>query len=144
MLLLSLFWVLLGLLIGALANAAKLRPAAWVRGGRLGMLGLGALVAVLRGWAVGAGHICDGDAWMRAGRGAPAPVDHVARPFPAHLTQAGGPAPRQGSAGLQAQVTHWRETQIRDLLPLCHAILAIDVLNRTDSACWSHSSNVLA
>jgi hypothetical protein len=50
MLLLSLFWVLLGLLIGALANAAKLRPAAWVRGGRLGMLGLGALVAVLGGW----------------------------------------------------------------------------------------------
>ena len=50
MLLLSLFWVLLGLLIGALANAAKLRPAAWVRGGRLGMLGLGALVAVSGGW----------------------------------------------------------------------------------------------
>jgi len=50
MLLLSLFWVLLGLIIGVLANAAKLRPAAWVRGGRLGMLGLGALVAVLGGW----------------------------------------------------------------------------------------------
>lgn len=50
MLLLSLFWMLLGLLIGALANAAKLRPAAWVHGGRLGMLGLGALVAVLGGW----------------------------------------------------------------------------------------------
>ena len=50
MLLLSLFWVLLGLLIGALANAAKLRPAAWDRGGRLGMLGLGALVALLGGW----------------------------------------------------------------------------------------------
>jgi hypothetical protein len=50
MLLLSLFWVVVGLLIGALANAAKLRPAAWVRGGRLGMLGLGALVAVLGGW----------------------------------------------------------------------------------------------
>jgi uncharacterized membrane protein YeaQ/YmgE (transglycosylase-associated protein family) len=50
MLLLSLFWLVLGLLIGALANAAKLRPAAWERGGRLGMLGLGALVAVLGGW----------------------------------------------------------------------------------------------
>jgi uncharacterized membrane protein YeaQ/YmgE (transglycosylase-associated protein family) len=50
MLLLSLFWVLLGLLIGALANAAKLRPAAWGRSGWLGMLGLGALVAVLGGW----------------------------------------------------------------------------------------------
>ncbi len=50
MLLLSLFWVVLGLLIGALANAAKLRPAAWGRGGWLGMLGLGALVALLGGW----------------------------------------------------------------------------------------------
>jgi hypothetical protein len=50
MLILSLIWVGLGLLIGVLANAAKLRPAAWVRGGRLGMLGLGALVAVLGGW----------------------------------------------------------------------------------------------
>ncbi len=50
MLILSLLWMLLGLLIGALANAAKLRPTAWVRGGRLGMLGLGALVALLGGW----------------------------------------------------------------------------------------------
>ena len=50
MLILSLFWLLLGLLIGALANAAKLRPAAWVRGGRMAMLGLGALVALLGGW----------------------------------------------------------------------------------------------
>ena len=50
MLILSLFWLLIGLLIGALANAAKLRPATWVRGGRLSMLGLGALVALLGGW----------------------------------------------------------------------------------------------
>ena len=50
MLILSLFWLLIGLPIGALALAAKLRPAAWVRGGRLGMLGLGALVALLGGW----------------------------------------------------------------------------------------------
>ena len=50
MLILSLCWLLLGLLIGALANAAKLRPAAWVRGGQLGMPGLGALVALLGGW----------------------------------------------------------------------------------------------
>ena len=50
MLILSLFWLFVGLLIGALANAAKLRPAEWVRGGRLGMLGLGALVALLGGW----------------------------------------------------------------------------------------------
>ncbi len=50
MLILSLFWLLLGLLIGALANAAKLRPTAWARGGRLSLLGLGALVALLGGW----------------------------------------------------------------------------------------------
>ena len=50
MLILSLLWLLIGLLIGALANAAKLRPATWVRGGRLRMLGLGALVALLGGW----------------------------------------------------------------------------------------------
>jgi uncharacterized membrane protein YeaQ/YmgE (transglycosylase-associated protein family) len=50
MLILSLLWVVLGLLIGALANAAKLRPAAWGRGGWLAMLGLGALAALLGGW----------------------------------------------------------------------------------------------
>ena len=50
MLILSLFWVLIGLLIGALANAAKLRPEAWVRGGPLTLLGLGALVSLLGGW----------------------------------------------------------------------------------------------
>ncbi len=50
MLILSLFWLLIGLFIGALANAAKLRPATWIRSGRLGMLGLGALVALLGGW----------------------------------------------------------------------------------------------
>ena len=50
MLILSLFWLLIGLLIGALANAARLRPVTWVRGGRLSMLGLGALLALLGGW----------------------------------------------------------------------------------------------
>lgn len=50
MLILSLLWVVLGLLIGALANAAKLRPASRGRVGRLRMLGLGALVALLGGW----------------------------------------------------------------------------------------------
>ena len=50
MLILSLFWLLIGLFIGALANAAKLRPATWGRGGWLGMLGLGALAALLGGW----------------------------------------------------------------------------------------------
>jgi len=50
MLILSFIWVALGLLIGALANAAKLRPAAWGRGGWRAMLALGALVALLGGW----------------------------------------------------------------------------------------------
>ncbi len=49
-LILSLIWVVLGLLIGALANGAKLRPAAWRRRGWLAMLGLGALTALLGGW----------------------------------------------------------------------------------------------
>jgi hypothetical protein len=50
MLILSLLWVALGLLIGALANAARLRPAAWGRAGWLRMLALGALAALLGGW----------------------------------------------------------------------------------------------
>lgn len=47
-LILSFLWLLVGVLIGVLANAAKLRPA-WVRGGRVGMLGFGALLALLGG-----------------------------------------------------------------------------------------------
>ena len=50
MLILSLLWVVVGLLIGALANGAKLRPAVWGRGGWLAMLGLGALAALFGGW----------------------------------------------------------------------------------------------
>lgn len=50
MLILSFIWVVLGLLIGALANAAKLRPAAWGRGRWHTMLELGALVSLLGGW----------------------------------------------------------------------------------------------
>jgi len=50
MLILSFIWVVLGMLIGVLANAAKLRPAAWGRGGWLALLGLGALVALFGGW----------------------------------------------------------------------------------------------
>lgn len=50
MLTLSLIWMAMGVLIGALANAAKLRPVVWGRGGWPGMLGLGALVALLGGW----------------------------------------------------------------------------------------------
>jgi uncharacterized membrane protein YeaQ/YmgE (transglycosylase-associated protein family) len=49
-LILSLIWIVLGLLIGALANVAKLRPATWGRCGWLAMLGLGALAALLGGW----------------------------------------------------------------------------------------------
>ena len=50
MLILSLLWLVLGLLIGALANGAQLRPATWGRRGWLVMLGLGALAALLGGW----------------------------------------------------------------------------------------------
>jgi len=50
MLALSFFWIVLGLLIGSLANAARLRPSSWGRHGRLVMLGVGALAALLGGW----------------------------------------------------------------------------------------------
>jgi uncharacterized membrane protein YeaQ/YmgE (transglycosylase-associated protein family) len=50
MLILSLLWLVLGLLIGALANGAKLRPAMWGGRGWLAMLGLGAFAALLGGW----------------------------------------------------------------------------------------------
>ncbi len=50
MLILSLLWVVLGLIIGTLANAAKLRPASWKSRGWLAMLGLGVLTALLGGW----------------------------------------------------------------------------------------------
>ncbi len=52
MFILSLFWLLLGILIGAVANAAKLWPAArsWRRRGWLDMLAVGALAGLLGGW----------------------------------------------------------------------------------------------
>lgn len=50
MLILSLLWVVLGLIIGALANAARLRPAIWQPHGWLVMLGLGAFSALIGGW----------------------------------------------------------------------------------------------
>jgi uncharacterized membrane protein YeaQ/YmgE (transglycosylase-associated protein family) len=50
MLILSLFWLLLGLLIGALALAARLCPASWGRRGWLVTLGVGASAALLGGW----------------------------------------------------------------------------------------------
>lgn len=43
----SLFWLLIGILVGGLANAARLRPAAW----RWFYLpGIGSIVALLAGW----------------------------------------------------------------------------------------------
>lgn len=46
----SLLWLLIGLLIGALAKAAKLQPVAWKRSGWPAMLALGALAALCAGW----------------------------------------------------------------------------------------------
>lgn len=50
MLTLSLLWLLIGVLIGALASAARLQPTVWGRYSWPGMLGLGGLVALLAGW----------------------------------------------------------------------------------------------
>ncbi len=50
MFILSLIWLALGLIVGALALAARLRPAAWGRWGWLWLLGVGALAALLGGW----------------------------------------------------------------------------------------------
>ena len=50
MFILFLIWLGLGLLIGALALAARLRPASWGRRGWLWMLGLGILAAQVGGW----------------------------------------------------------------------------------------------
>lgn len=50
MFLLSLLWIGIGILIGMLANGAKLRRGNWGRYGWLMMLGLGGLLALLAGW----------------------------------------------------------------------------------------------
>jgi hypothetical protein len=50
MLALSLLWLVVGLLAGALGVAARLRPASWQRYGRLRVLGLGALAGLAGGW----------------------------------------------------------------------------------------------
>jgi uncharacterized membrane protein YeaQ/YmgE (transglycosylase-associated protein family) len=50
MIILSMFWVIIGILIGSLANAARLRPARWGRYGWLYMLGVAVLAALLGGW----------------------------------------------------------------------------------------------
>ena len=50
MLLLSLIWLVIGLLPGGLACGARLRPVLWGKWGWLVMLGLGAMSALLGGW----------------------------------------------------------------------------------------------
>jgi hypothetical protein len=50
MLALSLLWLVMGLVVGALGVAARLRPASWQRYGWLRVLGLGALAGVAGGW----------------------------------------------------------------------------------------------
>jgi uncharacterized membrane protein YeaQ/YmgE (transglycosylase-associated protein family) len=51
MLLLSLIWLVIGLLLGALACGAKLRPASWGKRGWLAMPGIGMASALLGGWS---------------------------------------------------------------------------------------------
>jgi uncharacterized membrane protein YeaQ/YmgE (transglycosylase-associated protein family) len=48
--LLLLVWFLIGLLLGALANGARLRPLSWGKRGWLYMLVLGVIAALLCGW----------------------------------------------------------------------------------------------
>jgi len=50
MFILSLIWLALGVVMGALALAARLRPAVWGRLGWVLLLGVGALAALLGGW----------------------------------------------------------------------------------------------
>ncbi len=50
MLVLSLIWLVIGLLIGLLACGARLRPMLWGRRGWLVMLAIGMASALLGGW----------------------------------------------------------------------------------------------
>jgi uncharacterized membrane protein YeaQ/YmgE (transglycosylase-associated protein family) len=50
LLLLSLIWLVIGLLLGALACGAKLRPVSWGKRGWLAMLGIGMASALFGGW----------------------------------------------------------------------------------------------
>jgi len=50
MLQLSLVWLLIGALIGLLADIAHLRPATWTRLGWLVMMSIGAIAALCGGW----------------------------------------------------------------------------------------------
>jgi hypothetical protein len=49
-LLLTVLWITTGVLAGALANGAKIRPASWGHRGWLYMLAVGAGIALLGGW----------------------------------------------------------------------------------------------
>lgn len=50
MLALSLIWLGVGFVVGALALGARLRPAAWGRYGWLAVLGIGAAAGLAGGW----------------------------------------------------------------------------------------------
>lgn len=50
MLFLSLLWILIGLLLGGLANGARLRPASWGKQGWRVMLLMGVITALVVGW----------------------------------------------------------------------------------------------
>ncbi|HEX6484235.1 MAG TPA: hypothetical protein VF043_35775 [Ktedonobacteraceae bacterium] len=49
-LLLAALWITIGILAGALANGAKIRPVSWGQKGWLYMLAVGAGTALLGGW----------------------------------------------------------------------------------------------
>jgi uncharacterized membrane protein YeaQ/YmgE (transglycosylase-associated protein family) len=50
MFMLSLLWILIGLVIGVLANAVRRHPASWGRQGWLYLPAVGALLSLLGGW----------------------------------------------------------------------------------------------
>jgi uncharacterized membrane protein YeaQ/YmgE (transglycosylase-associated protein family) len=50
MLVLSLAWLVMGLLVGGLACGARLRPVSWGGRGWLAMLGVGVVSALIGGW----------------------------------------------------------------------------------------------
>jgi uncharacterized membrane protein YeaQ/YmgE (transglycosylase-associated protein family) len=50
MLVLSLIWLVIGLLVGGLACGARLRPASWGKRGWLVTLGVGVVSALIGGW----------------------------------------------------------------------------------------------
>jgi hypothetical protein len=49
-LLLTVLWITTGVLVGVLANGAKIRPASWGQRGWLYVLAVGAGIALLGGW----------------------------------------------------------------------------------------------